>query len=160
MDRSGARRHAPGCGSRDIERTQRKRREPGKPSAPIEGAYATATVGGRILHLVISDDMGANEDEFVFDERTITINGNHPAYRTAYRLDLSTGANGVTDDRGELPAVRTHCAKCACLAWGRFHYQRNQDFDDFESRYSELLTLFCEPDPGSSVTPGKRRRLA
>lgn len=160
VDRSGAPRHVPGCGSRAIERTRRKRREPGKPSAPVQGAYATATVGGRILHLVISDDMGANEDEFVFDERTITINGNHPAYRTAYQLDLATGANGVADDRRELPAVRTHCAKCACLAWGRFHYQRNQDFDDFESRYSELLALFCEPHPGSSVSPGERRGLA
>ena len=149
VDRSGAPRHAPGCGSQAIERTRRQRKEPGKPSAPVEGAYATATVGGRILHLVISDEMGANEDEFVFDERTITINGNHPAYRTAYRLDLATGVNGVTDDRRELPAVRTHCAKCACLAWGRFHYLRNQDFDDFEHRYSELLTLFCEPDRNS-----------
>ncbi len=160
VDRGGAPRHAPGCGSQAIERTQRKRKEPGRPAAPVEGAYATATVGGRILHLVISDEMGANEDEFVFDERTITINGNHPAYRTAYRLDVATGANGVTDDRRELPAVRTHCAKCACLAWGRFHYLRNQDFDDFESRYSELLTLFCEPDPGSSESPGERRELA
>ena len=147
VDRHGARRQTPGCGSRDIERTRRGKRRPGKPSAPIEGAYATATVGGRILHLVISDEMGANEDEFVFDERTITINGNHPAYRTAYRLDLATGATGVPESRNELPAVRTHCAKCACLAWGRFHYQRNQDFDDFESRYSELLRLFCEDFP-------------
>ena len=157
VDRYGALRNAPGCGSPDIERTRRRKREAGKPSAPIEGAYATATVGGRVLHLVISDDMGAGEDEYVFDERTITINGNHPAYRTAYRLDLAAGTNGVADDRRELPAVRTHCAKCACLAWGRFHYQRNEDFDDFESRYSELLTLFCEPDPGSSVSLGEGR---
>lgn len=149
VDRNGALRHARGCGSRDIERTRRKKKEPGKPSAPIEGAYATATVGNRILHLVISDDMGANAEEFTFDERTITINGNHPGYQTAYRLDLGAGANAAPEGRRELPAVRTHCAKCACLAWGRFHYQRNQDFDDFESRYSELLELFCEADPAS-----------
>lgn len=103
------------------------------------------------MHLVISDDMGANEDEYVFDDRTITINGNHRAYRTAYRLDLAAGAGGVPEERGELPAVRTHCAKCACLAWGRFHYERHQDFDDFENRYSELLDLFCEPDPASQA---------
>jgi len=160
VDRNGALRQASGCGARNIERTRRKKGGAGKPSAPTAGAYATATVGGRILHLVISDDMGAGEDEYVFDERTITINGNHPAYRTAYRLDLAAGTNGATDDQRELPAVRTHCAKCACLAWGRFHYQRNQDFDDFESRYDELLTLFCKAVPGSSASPEERRGLA
>ena len=159
VDRTGAPRRAPGCGSRDIERTRRNKAEPGKPASPTEGAYATATVGGRILHLVISDDMGANEEEFVFDERTITINGNHSAYRTAYRLDLAAGADGVPEDRKELPAVRTHCAKCACLAWGRFHYQRNQDFDDFESRYAELLELFCETERKSEASPEERSPL-
>ena len=152
VDRNGTPRKIPGCGSEEIERTRRQKTAPGKPIAPTAGAYATAAIGGRILHLVISDDMGANEDEYVFDDRTITINGNHRAYRTAYRLDFAAGAGGVPEERGELPAVRTHCAKCACLAWGRFHYQRHQDFDDFENRYSEVLDLFCEPDPAPEAS--------
>lgn len=144
VDRSGALRRTPGCGSDRIERTRRRKKGPGTPAAPTPGAYAAASVGGSTLHLVISDDMGENEEEFVFDERTITINGNHKAYRTAHELDLAARPGKASASGTELPAVRTHCAKCACLAWARFHYQRSEDFEDFDTRYAELLDLFCD----------------
>lgn len=43
-----------------------------------------------------------------------------------------------------VPALTTHIAKCACLAWAELHYLETKKWEEFKQRYDSLLSSICE----------------
>ena len=83
--------------------------------------------------------MGENEEEFLFDAREIVVNGNHPTYSLAAKLDrVERYESGVF-----VPALTVHITKCVCFAWAELHFKENQNWEDFKDRYNELQNSIC-----------------
>lgn len=143
VNRQGKPRDVEGCGSTNIERSKHETRGLGADlSSVVSGEYAL--VAGRQVRVRVDYDMGQHEDEYRVDEREILINGNHPAYTVAERLDGMTGRKYEIGDDVFVPALTTHIAKCACLAWAELHYLETQSWDEFKDRYDSLLSSICE----------------
>ncbi len=88
--------------------------------------------------------MGEQEDEFLFDEREIVINGNHSAYKVAERLDQMSGKKYEYGDNVFVPALFVQITKCVCLAWAHLHFKESNSWEDFRSRYDDLQASICE----------------
>ena len=98
----------------------------------VSGEYALIT--GKLLKVRVDENMGENEDEFFFDAREIVVNGNHPAYNLAAKLDrVERYEIGVF-----VPALTVHITKCVCFAWAELHFKETKNWDDFKDRYDEL----------------------
>lgn len=110
-------------------------------SAIVSGSYAL--IGGKQIKVRVNYEMGEQEDEFLFDEREIIINGNHSAYKIAERLDQMSGKKYEIGDN-YFPALTVQIIKCVCLAWGHLHFKENKNWDDFRTRYDDLQTSICE----------------
>lgn len=143
VNRKGARRQAKGCGSSNIQRAKHERHGRERDlSSIVAGEYAL--VGGSLLRVRVDYEMGENEDEFIVGEREIVINGNHPAYQLAERLDGISRRNYEIGDDVYVPALTVHITKCTCLAWGELHYEETKDWLEFKSRYDELQERICQ----------------
>ena len=140
VSRSGDFRDAEGCGSQDIGRAKHDTANPSASplTSIVSGEYAL--IEGRRLKVRVDEDMGENEDEFLFDAREIVVNGNHPAYNLAAKLDRV--------ERYEIglfvPALTVHITKCVCLAWAELHFKETKNWNDFKDRYDELRDSICE----------------
>ena len=88
--------------------------------------------------------MGQRENEYLVDEREILINGNHPAYTVAEKLDGMSDKKYEIGDDVFVPALTIHIAKCACLAWAELHYLETRKWEEFKQRYDSLLLSICE----------------
>lgn len=142
VNRKGEPRRVEGCGSANIERAKHRPREQRTDlSSIVAGEYAL--VGGSMLRVRVDYDMGLNDDEFVVGDREIVINGNHPAYGVAERLDGISGSKYQIGDDVFVPALTVHISKCSCLAWGEIHYGETENWADFKSRYEELQARIC-----------------
>jgi len=144
VNRKGEPRDVSGCGSSNIEPASHEysgqRRDLG---AIVSGEYAV--VSGKKVIVKIDPDMGEREEEFRFSEREIVINGNHPAFKVAERLDAKAGMKYEMGDTVYHPAKTTQITKCVCLAWGHIHYKEgNKNWEDCWSRYDELLGNICD----------------
>ena len=139
VSRSGDLRDVEGCGSRNIGRAKHTAFQSASPlTSIVSGEYAL--IEGRQLKVRVDENMGANEDEFHFDGREIVVNGNHPAYSLAAKLDRV--------ERYEIgafvPALTVHITKCVCFAWAELHFKETKSWDDFKDRYDELRDSICE----------------
>ena len=139
VSRSGDLRDVEGCGSRNIGRAKHTALQSASPlTSIVSGEYAL--IEGRQLKVRVDENMGANEDEFHFDGREIVVNGNHPAYSLAAKLDRV--------ERYEIgafvPALTVHITKCVCFAWAELHFKETKSWDDFKDRYDELRDSICE----------------
>ena len=143
VNRSGEPRGAQGCGSKDIKRSKHQLNFlASELSAIVSGMYAL--IGGKQIKVRVNYEMGEDEDEFLFEEREIVINGNHLAYKIAERLDQMTGKKYEIGDDVFVPALTIHIAKCTCLAWGKLHFDETRNWEDFRNRYDQLLGSICE----------------
>lgn len=143
VNRLGKPRDAKGCGSTSLERSKHEMRNLGAAlSSVVSGEYAL--VAGKQVRVRVDYDMGPNDDEYHVDEREILINGSHPAYTVAERLDGMSGKKYEIGDEVFVPALTTHIAKCACLAWAELHYRETQKWTEFKERYESLLSSICE----------------
>ncbi len=139
VSRNGDLRDVEGCGSRNIGRAKHTERKSASPlTSIVSGEYAL--IEGKQLKVRVDENMGENEDEFLFDAREIVVNGNHPAYNLAAKLDrVERYEIGVF-----VPALTVHIAKCVCFAWAELHFQETKNWDDFKNRYDELRDSICE----------------
>ena len=139
VSRSGDLRDVEGCGSRKIGRSKHAEPERASPlTSIVSGEYALIT--GKRLKVRVDEDMGENADEFFFDAREIVVNGNHPAYNLAAKLDrVEKYEIGVF-----VPALTVHITKCVCFAWAELHFKETNNWDDFKDRYDELRDSICE----------------
>ena len=139
VSRSGDLRDVEGCGSRNIGRSKHAEPNPASPlTSIVSGEYALIT--GKRLKVRVDENMGENEDEFLFNAREIVVNGNHPAYNLAAKLDrVEKYEIGVF-----VPALTIHITKCVCFAWAELHFKETKNWDDFKDRYDELRDSICE----------------
>ena len=139
VSRSGDLRDVEGCGSRNIRRTKHiERQSPSSLTSIVSGEYAL--IEGRQLKVRVDEDMAENDEEFFFDAREIVVNGNHPAYNLAAKLDrVERYEPGVF-----LPALTVHITKCVCFAWAELHFKETQSWEVFKDRYTTLQDSICE----------------
>ena len=143
VNRQGKPRDVNGCGSENIERaTHEPRGSSADLSSVVSGQYAL--VEGKQVRVRVDYDMGQRENEYLVDEREILINGNHPAYTVAEKLDGMSDKKYEIGDDVFVPALTTHIAKCACLAWAELHYLETRKWEEFKQRYDSLLLSICE----------------
>ncbi len=143
VNRRGEPRKAEGCGSENIERSRHHTGGDATPlSSIVSGEYAL--VGGKQLRVRVDPEMGRNEDEFDIDEREIIINGNHPAYTVAEKLDGISGRKYELGDDTFNPALTIHITKCVSMAWAELHYRETERWVDFKSQYDSLQASICE----------------
>ena len=135
VSRSGDLRDVEGCGSRNIGRAKHTARESASPlTSIVSGEYAL--IEGRQLKVRVDENMGENDDEFIFSEREIVVNGNHPAYNLAAKLGRV--------EKDESGALTVHITKCICFAWAELHFNKTKNWEDFKNRYDELQGSICE----------------
>lgn len=147
VNRQGEPRGVDGCGSADIERARRESKGDDAPlTSIVSGEYAM--VSGREMRIRVDYDMGREDDEYTIDAREIVVNGNHPAYSVAEKLDGMTGRKYDIGDDVFVPALSTHIAKCACLAWAELHFHASGKWSDFKERYDTLLSSICQSMTG------------
>ena len=139
VSRSGDLRDVEGCGSRNIERAKHTKHKSASPlTSIVSGEYAL--IAGRQLKVRVDENMGENDDEFSFDAREIVVNGNHPAYNLAAKLDrVERYEVGVF-----VPALTVHITKCICFAWAELHFKETKNWDDFKNRYDKLQDDICK----------------
>ena len=139
VSRSGDLRDVEGCGSRNIGRAKHTARNSARLlTSIVSGEYAL--IEGGQLRVRVDENMGENEDEFLFNAREIVVNGNHPAYSLAAKLDrVERYEIGVF-----VPALTIHITKCVCFAWAELHFKETQSWEDFKDRYDELRDSICE----------------
>ncbi len=140
VSRSGDLRDVEGCDSRNIKRAKHTEHKSASPRTSIvSGEYAL--IAGRQLKVRVDENMGENDVEFFFDAREIVVNGNHPAYNLAEKLDrVKKDEVGVFVS----PALRVHITKCICFAWAELHFNKTKNWDDFKYRYDELQDSICK----------------
>ena len=138
VSRNGDLRNVEGCGSRNIERAKHTAHKSASPlTSIVSGEYAL--IEGRQLRVRVDENMGENEEEFLFDTREIVVNGNHPTYSLAAKLDrVERYESGVF-----VPALTVHITKCVCFAWAELHFKETQNWEDFKDRYNELQNSIC-----------------
>jgi len=142
VNRQGALRDVEGCGSTNIERAKHEKiGRSADLSSVISGQYAL--IAGKQIRVRVDYEMGDKEDEYRVEEREILINGNHPAYVVAEKLDGMSGKKYEIGDDVFVPALTTHIAKCACLSWAELHYKKTGIWDDFKEKYELLLNSIC-----------------
>ena len=137
VNRKGEFLNSNGCGSNNIERAKHlKQGGLTQLTSITSGKYAV--VSGKQLKLRIDNEMGADEEEYLFDEREIVINGNHIAFTVAKSLDDLSGKKYEMGDDVLVPAITIHITKCVCLAWAEFHYDKTKNWDDYKERFEDL----------------------
>jgi len=143
VNRKGELRDVSGCGSTNIEEAKHEARGGVKDiGAIVSGQYAL--ISGKRVNVRVDYDMGEYEDEYSFSEREIVINGNHPAYRVAERLDGKSGMKYEIGDDTYVAALTVQITKCVCLAWAELHFKENKkDWDEYKSRYDQLQSHIC-----------------
>jgi len=145
--RDGKPTHKPGCGSTNIRRKENVPRN-NPPSADVrdllEDAMAgvPAYVGGIQLRPIIDWEMGEKdvEAEVRPEKRELAINGRHPAFKAADRLDGKETSEGTDfESLRAVAGLTIHIIDAASQAWGRWHYQTaGGRFDRFLESYAAL----------------------
>lgn len=137
----------PGCGSSNIRRKENLARTiPNPPSSEnlLEDMIAgiPAYVGGIQLRPLIDWEMGEHdvEAEVRHERRELAINGRHPSFRAADRLDGKETAEGTDfESLRAVAGLTIHIIDAASQAWGLWHYlQSGRNFDKFLSAYASL----------------------
>ena len=103
----------------------------------VSGDYAL--VGGRQIRVRIDHTLGPKDDEYIYEDREIVVNGNHAAFRVAELLDQTSSIKkSEADDNVLWPAQTVHITKCVCLAWAKLHYDETGRWEEWEARYQKL----------------------
>lgn len=136
-----------GCGSSNIRRKENVARDERGASgleAALEDLLAgiPAFVSGTQLKPVIDWEMGENDEEAEVrtDQRQLAINGRHPLFRVADRLDGNETQEGEElENLRAVAALSVHIVGSAAHAWARWHFEQGgRDFGVYLSRLSEL----------------------
>ncbi len=136
-----------GCGSSNIRRKENVHRGDGGPpglQAALEDLLAgdPAFVSGTQLKPVIDWEMGENDEEAEVrsEQRQLSINGRHPVFRAADRLDGNETQEGeALENLRGVAALSMHIVTAAAHAWARWHLEAARgDFEVYRSRLAEL----------------------
>ncbi len=144
--RDGQPSNKPGCGSQNIRRKENVPRDAPQPPGSLSWLEDTiagepAYVSGIQLTPSMDWEMGENDEEAEVraERRQLAINGSHPAFRTADRLDGKETREGTPfEELQATAALTTHVINAGCFAWARWHYEKSKDFNNFLSRFGEL----------------------
>jgi anti-sigma regulatory factor (Ser/Thr protein kinase) len=147
VGRDGNPTNKPGCGSTNIRRKENVPREgpaPQPPSTQLDDVLAgmPAVVSGVVIKPIIDWEMGEQDEEAEVrpERRELAINGRHPAFRAADRLDGNRTVEGTSiEDLGAVAALAMHVIGAASHAWGRLHFGRSGGkFEQYEAAMNRL----------------------
>jgi hypothetical protein len=138
-----------GCGSSNIRRKENLARD-GRGETGFREALEDllagnpAFVSGVQLKPVIDWEMGENDEEAEVraSQRQLAINGRHPLFKAADRLDGNETQEGeALENLRAVAALSVHIVNAAAQAWATWHYfQRANDFEVYRMRLAELKT--------------------
>lgn len=136
-----------GCTSTNIRRKENVARDE-HGAADLQGALedllagSPAFVSGTQIKPVIDWEMGENDEEAEVrtDQRQLAINGRHPLFRAADRLDGNETQEGETlENLRAVAALSMHIVTSAAHAWARWHFEQGgRAFETYLDRLREL----------------------